>query len=73
VVIRITQGELDGYFLKSLLEATGIPAMLRFETYFNLFLGAFCPVSILVPRKLAPDALEILKGGKTQPGLNDSI
>ena len=51
VTICVVQGELNGELIKSRLEVEGIPAMLKFETYFNLQLGTFCPVSVLVPRQ----------------------
>lgn len=61
MTICVVQGKLDGELIKSRLEAEGIPAMLKFETYFNLILGAFCPVSVLVPREYEELARKIIK------------
>jgi hypothetical protein len=61
VPICVVQGELNAEVIKSRLEAEGIPAMLKFETYFSLQVGAFCPVSVLVPLKYAEIAKEIIK------------
>ena len=61
ITICVVQGELDGELVKSRLQAEGIPAMLKFETYFNLILGTFCPVSVLVPRKYEELARKIIK------------
>ena len=61
VQIRVVQGELSGELIKSRLEAEGIPAMLKFETYFNLYTGAFCPVRVLVPRRYAGIANRLIE------------
>jgi hypothetical protein len=61
VVIRVVQGELNGELIKSRLEAENIPVMLKFETYFNLQLGAFCPVSVVVPRQCADIAKKVIE------------
>jgi len=55
------QGELNGELIKSRLEVEGIPTMLRFETYFNLKLGVFCPVSVLVPHQFAETGKNIVE------------
>ena len=61
VEVTVVQGELNAEFLKSRLEAEGIPAALRFETYFNLVLGAYNPVAVLVPEQYAKMAQDILR------------
>lgn len=61
MTIIVVQGELNGELIKSILEIEGIPAILRFETYFNLVLGVFCPVSVLVPRKYGEIAQEVVE------------
>ena len=50
-VVRTVQGELSGELIRSRLESEGIPCMLRFETYFNMYVGIFTPVSIIVSCK----------------------
>ena len=56
VTIHTVQGELSARVIKSRLESEGIPAMLKFETYFNLNAGVFAPFSIAVPREFVRDA-----------------
>ena len=56
VTVDTVQGELSAQVIKSRLESEGIPAMLKFETYFNLRVGIFTPFSIAVPRQFADDA-----------------
>jgi len=64
VVISTVQGELSAHLVKSRLESEGIPAMLKFETYFNLILAVFNPVSIAVPQKFAEEARKIVERGE---------
>lgn len=60
VVVSSMHGELSGELTKSRLKAAGIPAMIKFETYFNLYLGTFCPVDVVVPRGYANRARAII-------------
>jgi hypothetical protein len=61
VTICVVQGELNGELIKSRLEVEGVPSMLKFETYFNLNVGVFCPVNVLVPRKYEEVAKRVVK------------
>jgi hypothetical protein len=61
VTIHTVQGELSAQIIKSRLESEGIPAMLKFETYFNLLVGAFTPFCVVVPRKFAGDAKMVIE------------
>ena len=60
MTIHTVQGELSAQVIKSRLESEGIPAMLKFETYFNLRVGVFAPLSIAVPRRYADDAKMVI-------------
>lgn len=66
VTLSVVQGELNAELIKSRLEAEDIPVMLKYDTYFNLQLGVFCPVSIIIPRKYLETAKEIIKPSDTQ-------
>jgi hypothetical protein len=59
--VCVVQGELNAELIKSHLESEGIPSMLRFETYFNLQLAAFCPVSVLVSHKYVETAKQVIE------------
>ena len=61
VVVCTVQGELSAHLAKSRLESEGIPAMLQFETYFNLILAIHAPFSIVVPKEYANEARRIIQ------------
>jgi hypothetical protein len=67
VRIHTVQGELSAYVIKSHLESEGIPAILIFETYFNLKIGVFASFGIAVPQRFADDAKLVI--GITNPDL----
>ena len=71
VVIRTVQGDLGAHLVKSRLENEGIPAMLQFETYFNLILAIHAPISIIILKEHAHEARKIV--GETEFDLITTI
>ena len=60
VVIHTVQGDLSAHLVKSRLESEGIPAMLQFETYFNLILAIHAPINIIILKEHAHEAKKII-------------
>ena len=64
VVIDTVQGELVAQVLKTHLESAGIPVLLRYESagiVYGLTVDGLGEVKILVPKKFAEEAKEIIK------------
>jgi hypothetical protein len=60
VIIRTVQGDLSAHLIKSRLENEGIPAMLQWETYFNLILAIHAPISIIISEEHAHEAKKLV-------------
>jgi hypothetical protein len=64
VVVHVAQGDLEANVIKSHLECEGIPAMLQYESagrVFGLTVDGLGEIRIMVPKKLAEEAREIIK------------
>lgn len=63
-VIYVASGDIEANLLKSHLESKGIPVLLSYESYWQIFgvaQGGLSEVKIMVPHHLAKDAKKIIE------------